>query len=167
MIQALSAKLNAKTFFYIFTILYPISYLLPAYAIPGFFQITLKEHPGLPQNIPALLIGYECAWGALLTMFKSPVAFLGTLANFAVFSIFILQMIGLAGNLKMLKSTLTVVIIVSVLIWPVALRMGFLPGYHLWALSCVGIAFSYSSMKANRSRFEDVLLDEDFKEKED
>jgi hypothetical protein len=71
------------------------------------------------------------------------------------------------GNLKMLKSTLSVLIMVSVLIWPVALRMGFLPGYYLWACACIGIALSYNGMKPHKTRFEDVLLDEDFKEKED
>jgi len=167
MIQALSTKLNAKTFFYIFTILYPISYFLPAYVMPAFFQITIKEHLGLPQDIPALLIGYKCAWGAIITMFKSPVAFLGTLANFAVFSIFFLQMTPIGSNFKLLKSILGVLIMVSVLIWPVALRIGFLPGYYLWATACIGIGFSYSAMKPYKTRFEDLVLDEDFKEKED
>ena len=166
MIQKLSQRLNTKTFFIFFFMLFPISFFLPAYNIPPSFLLTLKENSTKLSDIPSLLFGYECAWGAFFSMFSSPVAFLGTLANFAVLTIWILYLLRISGEMKLFRSILIVVVIVSVLIWPVALRIGLLSGYYLWAISAIGISICYGNIIVYNHDFEEILLDERIKDEE-
>ena len=96
----------------------------------------------------------------LLTIFESPIAFLGSLSNFAVITVWLLYLTRASGEIKLIKSFAAVVAMVSVLIWPVALKIGFLSGYYLWALSSIVITFSYAAMKNLKEETEDILLDE-------
>ena len=139
---------------------------MPAYSIPPSFLLTIKDHNTKLADTPSLLLGYECARGAFLSMFSSPVALLGTLANFAVLTILILHLLPISGEIKLFKSILIVVVIVSVLIWPVSLRMGFLSGYYLWAISAIGISFCYGNMVVHYHDYEELLLDEQIKDEE-
>ena len=113
------------------------------------------------------LNGYDALWAATVTIFKSPVAFLGSLANFAVITVWILYLAKISDDLKFFKNTLAVITMVSVLIWPLALKSGFLSGYYLWAFSSIVISFSYAAMKNQKELHEDILLDEQINSEED
>jgi hypothetical protein len=133
---------------------------LPAYHIPFFYLKEFQEIGIFYFGNSPLLYGYESMLLSLLTIFESPIAFLGSLSNFAVISVWLLYLTRASGELKLIKSFAAVVAMVSVLIWPVALKIGFLSGYYLWALSSIVITFSYAAMKNLKEETEDILLDE-------
>lgn len=163
MIQTLQNRIEPLQFLYFFTALYLLSFLIPCYNLKPILDMTLLGELESVKNIPEIMFGYHCFWWSTISISDSPVAFLGSLANFAVFTVWLLYSIKVAGTLKLLKNLLSVVIMVSVLIWPVALRIGFLTGYYLWAISCIGIALSYGNMSSIKPEYEDLLLDDKLK----
>ena len=158
------SKPEQKTYLHllivIFSLLYLLSMFLPAYHIPFFYLKEFQEIGIFYFGNSPLLYGYESMLLSLLTIFESPIAFLGSLSNFAVISVWLLYLTRASGELKLIKSFAAVVAMVSVLIWPVALKIGFLSGYYLWALSSIVITFSYAAMKNLKEETEDILLDE-------
>jgi hypothetical protein len=158
------SKPEQKTYLHllivIFSLLYLLSMFLPAYHIPFFYLKEFQEKGIFYFGDSPLLYGYESMWFSLLTIFESPIAFLGSLSNFAVITVWLLYLTRASGEIKLIKSFAAVVAMVSVLIWPVALKIGFLSGYYLWALSSIVITFSYAAMKNLKEETEDILLDE-------
>ena len=141
--------------------------LMPAYSIPELYKEQIFEKSSLSHELASIFYGYECAWLSMLTIFKSPVAFLGSLANFAVPAVWILFLSKIEGNFKLLKNFFAVLSMVSVLIWPVALKIGFLSGYYCWSIASIGICFTYAAMKSFSVDEEDILLDDKLKPEED
>ncbi len=141
--------------------------LMPAYETPEFYKEEIYEKTGFFYMTVARLYGYECSYVALVSIFKSPVALLGSLANFAVPAVWILFLSKIEGNLKLVKNFLAVICMVSVLIWLVAFKIGFLSGYYCWAIASIGICFSYAAMKPIIADEDDILLDEKLKPEED
>jgi hypothetical protein len=158
------SKPEQKTYLHllivIFSLLYLLSMFLPAYHIPFFYLKEFQEIGIFYFGDSPLLYGYESMWLSMLTIFESPIAFLGSLSNFAVITVWLLYLTRASGEIKLIKSFAAVVAMVSVLIWPVALKIGFLSGYYLWALSSIVITFSYAAMKNLKEETEDILLDE-------
>jgi hypothetical protein len=135
---------------------------LPAYHIPFFYLEEFQEKEIFFFEKSPLLYGYESMLISLFTIFKSPIAFLGSLSNFAVIIVWLLYLTKARGEIRLIKSFLAVVAMVSVLIWPVTLKIGFLSGYYLWAFSTISITFTYALMKNLKTEPFDVLLDEQF-----
>jgi hypothetical protein len=153
-------KIYLHYIFALSSIVFIISMFLPAYNIPLFYMDEFIENGRNFYKYGPLLFGYESLWVSILTIFKSPVALLGSLSNFAVITVWLLYLTKASGDLKLFKSFLAVVTMVSVLIWPVALKIGFLSGYYLWAISSIVISFSYAAMKNYKDDIDDILLDE-------
>ncbi len=153
--------------FGLFSILYIISMFVPAYCIPDYYMDELVNKSKYAFRFGPFLNGYDALWAATITIFKSPVAFLGSLANFAVITVWVLYLTKISDDFKFLKNTLAVITMVSVLIWPLALKSGFLSGYYLWAFSSIVISFSYAAMKNQKELHEDILLDEQINSDED
>lgn len=154
-----TSKLSAQLAFWLLSIIYFISYALPAYSMPSIFRESM-ENRTMAAEIAELFYGYQCAMASFATMFESPISFLGSFANLAVFAMFILQFLQLPGKLSLLKSLLVVVCIVSTLIWAVALRVGLQSGYYIWTFACIGMSFAFTAQKPFTEDFEDELLDE-------
>jgi hypothetical protein len=153
--------------FGLFSVLYIFSMIVPAYCIPEHYMDEIINENKFGFRFGDFVQGYEALWAALITIFKSPVAFLGSLANFAVITVWILYLTKISDDLKFLKNTLAVITMVSVLIWPIALKSGLLPGYYIWALSSIFISFSFAAMKNQKELPEEIVLDEDFNSDED
>jgi len=153
--------------FGLFSVLYIFSMILPAYSIPDYYMDEIINKNKFVFKFGPFVYGFDALWAALITIFKSPVAFLGSLANFAVITVWILYLTKISDDLKFLKNTLAVITMVSVLIWPVALKSGFLSGYYIWALSSIFISFSFATMKNQKELPEEIVLDEDFNTDED
>jgi hypothetical protein len=159
MVQRLT-KLSPQLAFWLLSIIYGISYILPTYLMPPLFRENIAEIPQNSVDLEQVLYGYQCALAALASMFDSPISFLGSLANIAVGAMFILQFLRLPGKLTMLKSALVIICIVSTLIWAVALRVGLKEGYYIWTFACIGMSFAFTAQKPYLEDFEDILLDE-------
>ena len=153
--------------FGLFSVLYIFSMILPAYCIPEHYMDEIINENKFGFRFGDFVQGYEALWAALITIFKSPVAFLGSLANFAVPAVWILFLSKIEGNFKLLKNFLAVLSMVSVLIWPVALKIGFLSGYYCWSIASIGICFTYAAMKSFSVDEDDILLDDKLKPEED
>ena len=131
MVQHLT-KLSPQLVFWLLSVIYFLSYLLPTYLMPALFRENVADRIPDSANLEQVLYGYQCALAAFASMFESPISFLGSLANIAVGAMFIFQFLRLPGKLTLLKSTLVIVCIVSTLIWAVALRVGLQEGYYIW-----------------------------------
>ncbi len=164
MILHLKKLLTPKNWLFFLSILFIISFMLPSYDLDYIINLTSIGNNENFGNIPRIMYGIDCFWQSTLNMADSPVAFLGSLANFTIILIWILFLSGIEANLKILKNILTVITMVSVLIWLVSLKIGFLPGYFLWAISAIGITLSFNSFNNIAIVFDETILDDNLKQ---
>jgi hypothetical protein len=155
-------KIRAIHVFSLFALGYLLSFALPTYFLHPLVETFYRDYAidYFDGERISIIYGYQAASLAFLNLFKSPIAFIGSLSNISVFAMFIFQLIKLPGKLNFLKSVLVVVAMVSTLIWPVALRIGMLSGYYLWMFCCIGMAISFSVQKPYQEDFEDQVLDD-------
>ena len=165
MVQNVS-QISPQLVFWLLSVVYFVAYALPSFEMPLVIKENFEDRIPELAKMDQLFYGYQCTLAAFIYMFRNPIPFLGSFANIAVFTMFILQFLRLPGKLTLIKSALVVICIVSTLIWAVALRIGLKEGYYVWTFACIGMSFAFTAQKPFVEDFDDILLDEHTIEKD-
>lgn len=141
--------------------IFTLSFFSPAYYMPPFIEHQISDN--ITANAPEkmhILYGYQCAFWVTMSMFESPIAFIGNLSNIIVLTIVLLQMLQVPGRMVFLRSASVVLGITGTLIWPVVIRTGLQLGYYLWAFSTIALCIFFIIKKPFTIDYEETVLDE-------